>query len=74
MSDAVHGLLGGGWVELEDGAVNVFKVYIGKSNVVKWVTPKGEVLCVSSMGSYKMLEILEKVAGDTVVFVSPEKL
>jgi hypothetical protein len=43
MSDAVHGLLGGGWVELEDGAVNVFKVYIGKSNVVKWVTPKGEV-------------------------------
>jgi hypothetical protein len=29
---------------------------------------------VSSMGSYKMLEILEKVAGDTVVFLSPEKL
>lgn len=72
--EADHGILGNGWVELEDGVVNAFKAYIGKSNVAKWVNPNNELLLVSNRSSYITSKIFEKMAEKTIKFIPSEAL
>ena len=59
---------------MEDGVVNAFKAYIGKSNVAKWVNPNNELLLVSNRSSYITSKIFEKMAEKTIKFIPSEAL
>jgi len=72
--ESQHGILGDGWVEMQQEAINLFKVYIGKSNYAKWVNKDEEIVIVSSRNSKDLSKILEKFAKDKITTVTLEEL
>ncbi|EOC99489.1 sigma-E factor regulatory protein RseB domain-containing protein [Caldisalinibacter kiritimatiensis] len=74
VKDAEHGQLGTGWVEINKDAINVFKVYIGESNLVKWVTKDFEVVMVSNIDTDKMVRILESIQGEKIKQINEKEL
>jgi outer membrane lipoprotein-sorting protein len=74
MKESELGKLKDGWVEINREAVNVFKVYIGRSSFVKWVTPESEIVMVGNVGVEGMIETLEKLTGEKVSPASVEDM
>lgn len=68
------GRLGEGWTERMDGAINMFKVYIGESNYAKWVTADYEIMIVSSISSNELSSLLERVAGESIINITKEEV
>lgn len=68
------GLLGNGWIEIDEQAVNVFKVYIGESKFIKWVNNQWQMAVVTNTSSKKVTDLLAKTAGDKIDYISYEKL
>jgi outer membrane lipoprotein-sorting protein/predicted house-cleaning noncanonical NTP pyrophosphatase (MazG superfamily) len=73
-TDSEYGKLGDGWVEITEDAVNVFKVYIGKSNVLKWVTENMEIVIVSNIDTDSIVDLLERVEQKEIVPISVKEL
>lgn len=74
LPNAKHGKLSSGWVELEQDAINVGKIYIGKSNTAKWVALDFEVFLVSDMPIKELEETLEVLAGEKINIIGEEEL
>lgn len=58
MSNMEQGKLKSGWVGFKKDAINVGKIYIGKSNIIKWVTPEFELFIVSDMEMERLKEVI----------------
>ena len=68
-------LLGNGWLEADENAVNVFKTYIGKYNTVKWVQNETwQIFFVTNLESGNITELLEEIAGEKINYISYEQL
>ena len=63
-----RGKLADGYIDLEPKARNVFKRYIGESNVARWVRDDAEVFIASSRDIPQLLSILENLAGEKAKF------
>lgn len=74
VKDAKHGILEDGWVEIQSNVVNVFKEYIGTSNVAKWVTPELEIVIVSSIDENSLEYVLEDLTGKEIKFVTSSEI
>lgn len=74
MSNMEQGKLKSGWVGFKKDAINVGKIYIGKSNIIKWVTPEFELFIVSDMEMERLKEVLENVAKDKIEPLTKEDL
>jgi outer membrane lipoprotein-sorting protein len=61
------GKLKNGWVEMKNDETNIFKVYIGKSNIVRWVTPEFDISIISSLRAENIVEILEDTSGSKII-------
>lgn len=69
------GLLGDGWIEVTEGAINVFKVYIGKSNTIRWIIDNSyEITLVSDVDTQSMANLLEAISGDKIEYISQQEL
>lgn len=69
------GLLGDGWIEVTKDAINIFKVYIGKSNTIRWIIDDSyEITLVSDMDTELMVNMLEAISNKTINYISQQEL